>query len=353
MRQFTISDKTITDNSDSFVIAEIGHNHGGNIETCKKMFKIAKECGADAVKLQKRDNKTLFTKAFYNKPYENENSFGKTYGEHREALEFGFTEYRELQDYAKELDIIFFATAFDIPSAIFLNYLDMPAYKIASGDLTNIPLIKYVAKLNKPMIISTGGATVEDIDRVYTIFKNSICELPPFAFLHCVATYPNHTKDLNLSFIKTMKGKYPDIIIGYSNHHQAVFTNYMAYAMGARIFEVHFTLNRASKGTDHAFSLEPRGLETLCTDLQRIKQSIGTGVKTVLKDEEAAIQKMGKSIWPTSPIKKGERLSINYNIALKTPSADGLKPYKLHDINNTIAVCDLSTANPLKECDFK
>ena len=341
----------IIDNNNHFVIAEIGHNHGGDITTCKKMFKIAKECGADAVKLQKRDNKTLYTKAYYNKPYDNENSFGKTYGEHRDALEFGFTEYRELQDYAKELDIVFFATAFDIPSALFLKAFDMPAYKIASADLTNIPLIKFIAKINKPMIISTGGAAIEDIDRVYKMFKDSICGTPPFAFLHCVATYPNHTKDLNLSFIKTLKEKYPDIIIGYSNHHPAVFTNYIAYAMGARIFEVHFTLSRASKGTDHSYSLEPRALETLCEDLKRIQQSIGSGEKIVLKEETAAIQKMGKSIWPIKPIKQGEKLSINDNIALKTPASDGLKPYELSNINNKIAIHDLSTANSLREGD--
>lgn len=351
-----IENKTI-DNNNHFVIAEIGHNHGGSLDACKKMFKVAKECGADAVKLQKRDNKTLYTKAFYDKPYENENSYGKTYGEHREALEFGLTEYIELQSYAKELDIIFFATAFDIPSALFLKSLNMPAYKIASGDLTNIPLIKYIAKINKPIIISTGGGTAEDIDRVYNLFKsawllNTICPIPPIAFLHCIATYPNRTQDLNLSFIKTLKEKYPDIIIGYSNHHPAVFTNYIAYAIGARIFEVHFTLNRASKGTDHAFSLEPRALQTLCEDLKRISQSIGDGQKEVLREEKNAIYKMGKSVWPTRTIQKGEPLIVGDNIALKTPAADGFKPYALADINNKIAIHDISTSNPIKEGDY-
>ena len=344
----------IINNDNHFIIAEIGHNHGGNLDMCKKMFRIAKECGADAVKLQKRNNKTLYTKAFYDKPYDNENSFGNTYGEHREALEFNFEQYKELQVHAKNLNIIFFATAFDIPSADFLHELDMPAYKIASADITNIPLIRHIYQFQKPMIISTGGATIEDIDRVYLMLRNSInIEISNFAFLHCVATYPNHTSELNLEFIKTMKEKMPELIIGYSNHHPALFTNYIVYVMGARIFEIHFTLNRASKGTDHAFSLEPKGLESLCEDLWRVKQSIGTGDKSILEAEKAAIQKMGKAIWPIKSIAKGEKIIPGENIALKTPMLDGLKPYELSKINNKIAIYDLSTSKPIKEGDYE
>ena len=139
MRELTIDNKTITDDGDCFVIAEIGHNHQGDLETAKEMFKVAKECGADAVKLQKRDNRQLYTETGYNKPYENPNSYGATYGEHREFLEFGLEEYQELQAYAKEIDVSMFATAFDFNSADFLAELDMPAFKLASGDLKMSP----------------------------------------------------------------------------------------------------------------------------------------------------------------------------------------------------------------------
>src|SRR5215213_1399357 len=147
MRELTIGPDVINDESDCYVIAEIGHNHQGNLETAKELFRAAKESGAHAAKLQKRDNRSLFTRAMYDKPYDNENSYGATYGEHREALEFGPKEYKELQKYADEIGITFFSTAFDFRSADFLAELNMPAYKMASGDLTNIPLLKYVAAL--------------------------------------------------------------------------------------------------------------------------------------------------------------------------------------------------------------
>jgi len=166
MRKLIIDGKTIQDNGNAYVIAEIGHNHQGKLEIAKKMFRVAKECGANAVKLQKRDNPSLYTREAYNKPYDNRNSYGSTYGEHREALEFGWVEYQELFDYARELGITMFSTAFDFASAAFLAKFDPPAFKIASGDLKNIPLLTHIAKFSKPMILSTGGATMEDVLRM-------------------------------------------------------------------------------------------------------------------------------------------------------------------------------------------
>lgn len=142
-----VNDFTISDDSDCFVIAEIGNNHQGDLQKAMEMFKAAKECGVDAVKLQKRDNKSLLTKAAYEKPYDNENSFGATYGAHREALEFGKKEYVELKKYADEIGLTMFSTAFDMKSADFLAELDMPLYKIASGDLKNTPLLSMLPRL--------------------------------------------------------------------------------------------------------------------------------------------------------------------------------------------------------------
>src|SRR5262249_2883227 len=162
-RELTIDGVRIADDTDCWVIAEIGHNHGGSLETCKQLFKAAAECGAQAVKLQKRDNVGLYTKEMYNRPYDNENSYGPTYGTHRDALGSGPSEYEALKAYAAELGVTFFSTAFDFKSAEFLADLDMPAYKIASGDLTNTPLLKFVAELGKPMVVSTGGGTMDDV----------------------------------------------------------------------------------------------------------------------------------------------------------------------------------------------
>src|SRR5262245_44486976 len=157
----------IGDESKCYVIAEIGHNHQGNLDKARELFREAHLAGAHAVKLQKRDNRTLYTRAAYDKPYDNENSFGATYGEHREFLEFGQREYQELQGYATELGLDFFSTAFDIRSADFLEGLDVPAFKIASGDLKSTPLLKHVARFGRPMVISTGGATLDDVQRAY------------------------------------------------------------------------------------------------------------------------------------------------------------------------------------------
>src|SRR5207253_1402498 len=166
-RTFRIGTHDIGDHAKCYVIAEIGHNHQGSVEKARELFREAQLSGAHAVKLQKRDNRGLYTRSAYNKPYDNENSFGATYGEHREFLEFGAKEYRELQAYARQLGVDFFSTAFDVASADFLAELDVPAYKIASGDLKSIPLLKHVARMGKPIVVSTGGALLEDVQRAY------------------------------------------------------------------------------------------------------------------------------------------------------------------------------------------
>src|SRR3989344_6716614 len=154
-RKLRITNKEINEISDCFIIAEIGHNHQGSVEIAKQLFKAAKESGVDAVKLQKRNNKKLYTKEYYHSVYTSENAFGATYGLHREKLEFGKNEYKELQEYAKHIRLIFFATPFDVESVDFLEDLDMPLYKIASGDITHTHLLKYIAKTGKPVILST------------------------------------------------------------------------------------------------------------------------------------------------------------------------------------------------------
>src|SRR5689334_8837929 len=163
-RSLTIDGFAIHDGAECYVIAEVGHNHQGSLEQAKAMVTVAKDCGAHAVKVQKRANRTLYTREFFDQPYDNEFSFGATYGEHREALELSRDDYVELQRYARELGITFFATPFDFESADFLAELEMPAYKVASADLPNTPLLSHVASFGKPMLLSTGGATIEDID---------------------------------------------------------------------------------------------------------------------------------------------------------------------------------------------
>ena len=324
MRELEIEGKVIDERSDCYVIAEIGHNHQGSVELAKKMFLAAREAGADAVKLQKRDNRSLFTRDMYNKPYDNENSYGATYGEHRDFLEFGETEYRELQAYARELGIAFFATAFDFKSADFLAALDVPAFKMASGDLNNVPLLKHVAAYQKPMLVSTGGGTLEDARRAY----DAIMPINPrLCLLQCTAGYPPEFDQLNLRVITTFREQFPDIVIGFASHDSGIAMALVAYILGARVVEKHFTLNRAMKGTDHAFSLEPVGLRKIVRDLRRARVALGDGVKAPYPSERGPLLKMGKKLVAGRDVPAGHRLTTD-DVAIKSPG-DGLPPYEL------------------------
>jgi len=336
-----IGQHEIGDHSRCYVIAEIGHNHQGSVEKARELFREAKLAGAHAVKLQKRDNRGLYTHAAYNKPYDNENSFGSTYGEHREFLEFGLKQYRELQTFAAELGLDFFATAFDLASADFLHDLDVPAYKIASGDLKSTPLLRHVASFGKPIVISTGGAVMDDVQRAYdTIVPIN----PQLAILQCTAGYPAAFEELDLRVIGTFRERFPAAVIGFSSHDNGIAMPVAAYILGARIVEKHFTLNRASKGTDHAFSLEPVGLRKMVRDLERTHKALGNGVKKIYESEKAPITKMGKSLVVARDLPSGHLLGPA-DIVMKSPGG-GIPPYELNNILGRV------TLRPLMADDF-
>jgi sialic acid synthase len=323
-RHLSIAGVEIDDTSDCYVIAEIGHNHMGSVEKAKDLFRAAAECGAQAVKLQKRDNRTLYTRDYYDRPYESEDSYGPTYGAHREALEFGRDEYLELQQLARELGVAFFATAFDFPSADFLAELDVPAFKMASGDLTNTPLLRYVAEIGKPMIISTGGGTIDDVQRAYEAVVEVNSQI---AILQCTAGYPAEWDELDLRVIGTYRDLFPDVVIGFSSHDNGIAMPVAAYVLGARIVEKHFTLNRAMKGTDHRFSLEPHGLRSLVRDLRRARIALGDGKKRMYQSEAEPAKKMGKKLVAARDLPAGHLLTEE-DIAAKSPG-NGLPPCEL------------------------
>jgi sialic acid synthase len=324
-RRLTIDGVEIHDAGDCYVIAEIGHNHQGSVEQAKAMLTVAKDCGANAVKLQKRANRTLYTREFFDQPYDNEFSFGSTYGEHREALELGGDDYVELQRYAREIGITFFATPFDFESADFLAELDTPAFKIASADLVNTPLLRHVAAFGKPILLSTGGATLDDVDRALAVvlpLNDQVC------VLQCTAAYPCETEDLNLQVITMLRERYPDLVIGLSDHQNGISMALVAYMLGARVIEKHFTLNHAWKGTDHAFSLMPEGLRKLVRDLRRVPVALGDGVKRPLPVEANPLEKMGKKLVAARDLEQGHVLAAR-DIAIKSPADGGLPPYEL------------------------
>jgi sialic acid synthase len=336
-RSLKINGFTINDGSDCYVIAEVGNNHQGDMAKAIDLFHGAKMAGCHAVKLQKRDNRSLYTRKVFDMPYENPNSFGATYGEHREFLEFGKKDYRELQQLAKELDLDFFATAFDYPSTEFLAEFDMPVYKIASGDLKNIPLIKRVAKLGKPLIVSVGGGTIEDAQRVYDEIMPINSQL---CFLQCTATYPTEAADMHLRVITTLRDRFPELVIGLSDHYNGIAMAVAAYVLGARVIEKHFTLNHTWKGTDHALSLEPIGMHKMVRDLQRTRIALGDPVKRLLPAEEPALKKMGKSLFAARDLPAGHVLTEE-DVALKCPGG-GIPPADIEQVLGRRTTRDLA-----------
>ena len=216
-----------------------------------------------------------------------------------------------------------FATAFDFASADFLAELNMPAFKIASGDLLNTPLLKYIAKLGKPMILSTGGGTLEDIQRAYfaiMAINQQLC------ILQCTANYPVEPEDMNLRVITSLRERFRDIVVGLSDHQNGIAMAPVAYSLGARVIEKHFTLNRAWRGTDHAFSLEPEGLRKMVRDLRRVKLALGDGIKKPLPGEVKPLYKMAKKLIFAGNLPAGHLLT-EADIAIKSPN-DGLPPYE-------------------------
>jgi sialic acid synthase len=325
MRRLFIDDFEIGDDQPCYIIAEVGHNHQGDVEQAKRLIDAAKECGVNAVKLQKRDNRALYTREFYEQPYDNELSFGRTYGEHREALELGAQEYRELLRHAREAGITLFATAFDFESADLLAELGVPAFKFASGDLKNTPLQRHVAAFGKPMLLSTGGGTMEDVERaVDTILplNDRLC------VLQCTAAYPASVEDLNLGVIATMRERFPDLVIGLSDHQNGIAMAVVAYMLGARVIEKHFTLDHALKGRDHAFSLMPEGMRRLVRDLHRVPAALGDAEKRALPIEADPLAKMGKKLVAARELGQGHVLTVE-DLAIKSPADGGLPPYEL------------------------
>jgi sialic acid synthase len=340
-RTVTIDGVRIADDEDCYVIAELGHNHQGRVETAMQLIDEAHRAGASAVKLQKRDNRSLYTREMFHRPYDNENSFGATYGEHREALEFGRPEYEALIAYAREVGITLFATAFDIPSADFLAELGMPAFKIASGDIRNLPLLKHVGAVGRPVVFSTGAASMDDVRRAYDVLAEVNDQL---VVLQCTASYPASVDELDLRVIETFRREF-DAVIGYSGHDNGIAMPLIAYVLGARVIEKHFTLNRAMKGTDHAFSLEPQGLHKLVRDLQRARVGLGATEKTLYASEREPGMKMGKKLVAARRLTAG-RVIAREDIAVKSPG-DGIDPSHLDDLVGKRLVAEVAEDQPL------
>jgi N-acetylneuraminate synthase/sialic acid synthase len=243
----------------------------------------------------------------------------------------------ELKAFAQELKITMISTAFDFSSADFLAKIDLPAFKVASGDLKNIPLLTHIAQFQKPIILSTGGGTMEDVRRAY----DAIMPINPrLCILQCTAGYPAAFEELNLQVISTFRERFPSTVIGLSSHDNGIAMALAAYMLGARVVEKHFTLNHTLKGTDHAFSLEPIGFRKMVRDLRRVRVALGDGVKRVYPTEVTPIVKMGKKLVAARDLPKGHAIQMA-DLAIKCPG-DGLPPYEIDKVIGRVTLQPLA-----------
>lgn len=279
-----IGDKLISQNSPTFMIAEIGINHNGNIEIAKKLIDEAINSGFDAVKFQKRTVDVVYTPDELEMP--RESYFGKTNGDLKRGLEFGFEQYQEISEYCKEKNIIWFASPWDIKSVDFLENFDVPAHKVASACLTDSKLLERIAETNKPVFMSTGMSTMDQIKRAVNVFDPKRLIL-----MHAVSVYPARLDQLNLSWIKNLQDHFPNLLIGYSGHEVGLIPSVVAVAKyNAVCVERHITLDRSTWGTDQSASIEPQGMRNLIKNIRVLQVIVGDGEKHVLP-EEIPIQK--------------------------------------------------------------
>ncbi len=275
-----------------FVVAEIGNNHQGELELAKEMIDKAAQAGAHAVKFQKRCTEALLTREGRAAPYTGCNSFGSTYGEHRDALELAIEQMRELKEYSEALNLVFFASAWDEPSLKQILDLDVELLKISSAELVNLPLVAKYAQARIPIILSTGMSSLEDIDAAVETIRSVHDDL---VLLHCNSTYPCPEEQIGLPVIESLRERY-SLPVGYSGHERGLGPSVASLAFGACVVERHFTMDKTMKGTDHQASLEPRQLADMTRMIREVEKATIVKGKKVFPEEQAAAKKLRKCI---------------------------------------------------------
>ncbi len=299
-----------------FIIAEAGINHNGDLSLAKELVDAAKEAGADAVKFQ-----IFHTESFYSIKHKGfEHTESDIYNLMR-SLEFGEKEWIELKKFADRKGILFFASVFDDISFEISRKINIPLYKIASLDITNFPLIKKIAKTKKPVIISTGFSTFDEISRAVKWIEEE--KNKNISILHCVSLYPPKPEEINLNFIKTLKNAFP-YEIGFSDHTKGWHMTIAAVSLGAKIVEKHFTLDNNLPGPDQKMSLNKDDFKKMVTEIREVEKSFGNGFKqTIVKREKDVVNVARRGIYAKKKIEKGEKLTAE-NIIGKRPLNDGI-----------------------------
>ncbi|MCG8332866.1 MAG: N-acetylneuraminate synthase family protein [Chitinophagales bacterium] len=317
--QAKLGNTWIGDGHPTFVIAEIGQNHNGSMENAKKLIDMAVRCGANAVKFQKRDIPSELTQEAFDKVYDSPNSFARTYGEHRMFLELDESQHKELKEYALAQGIIYFCTPCDVPSVEMMERLNVPFYKVASRDLTNLLTLEAIAKTGKPVIISTGMASIQDIEDALNALGNGPSDI---IILQCISQYPADLERVNLKAMHTLRKRF-NKIIGFSDHTTGIIASVAASIMRAAVIEKHITLSRAMKGSDQAGSLEETGLKLMIKYIRESEKAMGDGIKEVDPATKAAKEKLARSLTSKINIPKGTILTEDM-LCLKSPGT-GLK----------------------------
>jgi len=320
------------------IIAEAGVNHNGSMESAKKLVDVAANAGADYVKFQTFKADTLVTQSAEKAEYQkiltdkSESQF-----EMIQKLELDKSAHDELIKHCEKKGIRFLSTAFDHDSIELLADLNIPLYKIPSGEITNLPYLRHIGRMGKPIILSTGMSTLEEVQKALNVLLESGSEKEKITILHCNTEYPTPMEDVNLKAMLTIREEL-GVNIGYSDHTLGIEVPIAAVAMGATVIEKHFTLDRTLTGPDHAASLEPHELKSMVTAIRNIKKAMGDGIKKPSPSETRNIPIARKSIVAKKPIKKGERYSEE-NITVKRPGT-GISPIEWDNIINQKSIKD-------------
>ncbi len=318
-----------------YIIAEAGVNHNGSFELACKLVDAAKAAGADCIKFQTFKAEEIVSHTARKAAYQESTTGAGSQADMLKKLELSYDDFRKLKKYCDEKEICFLSTPFDSDSIRFLNTIDMPFWKIPSGETTNLPYLLALAKTGKPVVMSTGMCEIKEIEEAIKVLQEN--GTPFIRLLHCNTEYPTPFEDVNLKAMSTMKNRF-GLDVGYSDHTEGIEVPIAAAALGATIIEKHFTLDRTMEGPDHKASLEPDELAAMISCIRHIEQALGTGEKTPSRSERKNIAVARKSIVAKRAIKVGEVLTAE-NITVKRPG-DGISPMRWFDVLGGKAIRD-------------
>lgn len=339
-----LQNKWVGGDAPVFIIAEIGNNHNGDFDLAMRTIQAAKDAGADAVKFQKRNVEQLLSKEMKEMIYDNPRSFGRTYREHRENQELSIAQYVELKNFAETLGLVFFATPFDFTSADELESIGVHAYKISSFDITNKPLLEYVAKKGKPILLSTGMSTLKEMDdAIEAILAHNTLLIVN----HCTSIYPTPDTAIDLNMVKVLKDRYAPVPVGYSGHEPDILPTVASIGLGAQTVERHFTLDKEMKGSDHHMSINPVEFKEMVNQIRRMEILLGSYEKRIHDGEIPIRQKLAKSIVARHDIPKGQRITME-DLITKSPGS-GINPTLLDEVIGRVADKDIPADTMLPE----